>query len=107
MSGVAGITSAQTATAPSSNPSASFGNERPRVTPLSLDHSAQRRGSLNLKRQLNDSLNSMTRICQSRYNLVVRFAFRSHNRSRERGTAAVEFSLVVPILRPRKERVPS
>jgi Flp pilus assembly protein TadG len=40
----------------------------------------------------------MTRICQSRYNQVVRFAFRSHNRSRERGTAAVEFSLVVPIL---------
>lgn len=40
----------------------------------------------------------MTGICQPRYNQVVRFAFRSHKRHPERGTAAVEFSLVVPLL---------
>ncbi len=40
----------------------------------------------------------MTAICQPRYNQVVRFAFRSHSRHPESGTAAVEFSLVVPLL---------
>jgi Flp pilus assembly protein TadG len=70
------------------SPSASWENERPRVTPLSLEQSAQRA----------ESLNSIGWIRQPRYNEVVRRLFRASARHPERGATAVEFAWVLPIL---------